>query len=110
MDNDDGVARIIVALIVIAILIVMVRFVVFGINLDVQYTTVCKWEFGENWTYEYVEPFGRTCVELDYKTLSKTDRSSFPLSNPEIRDKYCHKPSFWDLKNWDVGCSKEETN
>jgi hypothetical protein len=72
------------------------------------YHDVCKLEYGENWTYEYSDVYGKTCAEVDYLTFNTINRKAFIWSNEVIFKKYCHRPSFWDLRNWDAGCMTKE--
>lgn len=70
----------------------------------IYYEDVCRLEFGDNWTYEYSQTFGATCVELDFISLEVSDRKLMNMTNKEIQKIYCQAPDFWDLSKWSSSC------
>lgn len=72
------------------------------------YHDVCKLEYGENWTYEYSDVYGKTCAEIDYLTFDTINRKAFLWSDVAIFKKYCHRPHFLDFRDWDAKCRGKE--
>ena len=75
-------------------------------NPSMEYSEVCKIRYGENWTFEYPDTFGQTCVEVDFVSLEFKQRVKVNFVPKDIRDQYCTTPSFWDLSEWHSGCEK----
>ncbi len=96
----------IVISIMVLVMFVALRFVF--ISPLFNYNDFCRWEYGGNWTSEYHNTFGRTCVELDYITLKGINRKDILLSIKEITNKYCEKVSFWDFTRWDSKCGNKQ--
>ena len=63
---------------------------------------VCKYQYGENYIYEFDADFGRYCIELDYKTLTKINPKPFNWTIKEMRE-ICNAPKFFELNKWDSG-------
>jgi len=78
---------------------------------DLTYEEICRYEFGEDWKYEYSYLFGKICVKIDYISLETIDRVAFNYTNSELRNKYCpNKTKFWNLKVWKSGCEGWRTS
>lgn len=74
--------------------------------MSVSYTDVCKYNYGENYTYGLDKDFGRYCVELIYENHTKINYKKFCWSDEEIYD-MCQVPGFWELDRWDHNICRE---
>lgn len=86
--------------------VVLVR-VLFTIP-DIGKDSVCRFEHGDNWVYDYDNNFGRTCIELDFITTDIINRTKLNLTDGEIRGKYCSIPGFWEITKWTTSCRQDE--
>ena len=93
--------------ILVLFIIIFIGFREVGIQSKVQHQDTCKWEYGENWTYERTDPFGPTCVEVDYITLKIMDRKAFEFNATYILNKYCNDIHFFDFTKWSNDCGED---
>ncbi|KKK68477.1 hypothetical protein LCGC14_2943650 [marine sediment metagenome] len=105
MKVKDLITQIIIILLIALSILIVVRGGI-DVSTGIRYDDVCKLEHDSNWRYEYVEPFGQTCVKVDYVKLEILDRKPFDLTNQEMMERYCDKPSFFNLKDWNYGCEE----
>lgn len=96
--NVEGVFLVLLGMVFLLGLFLISRSLVIGVN----YSDICKNEYGEDYKYKVIEDFGRYCVELDYENLTMKNWVSFDWTNKEVKE-ICDVPKFFELKRWDNG-------
>lgn len=98
---------ILITILLMILFFIGLRSVHIDTRVDMTYGEICQAEHEQNWTYQYSDVFGRTCVKIDYLTFEKIERVPFTnMTSEEIREKYCHVPKFFDLSDWGACCWK----
>lgn len=110
MENKkEGIIENIIFIVAIIIIIGLFVGAISRVDLgSVSYSDVCKYNYGENYTYGRDRDFGKYCVELIYENQTKVNYKKFEWSNKEIHN-MCKVPGFWELNRWDSGiCGSEK--
>ncbi len=99
--RKERIENIIIAIITIALMLGVLA----GIRIDsISYSNddICQNEYGENYIYEYDNDFGKYCIELVYKNLTKINAKPFNWTSKEMNE-ICNTPRFFELDRWSSG-------
>ena len=96
-----------IGIIIVVILALSILIRIVFILPEVSNDDICRFEYGNNWSYEYHDNFGKTCVKMDHVSLNIINRTQQNLTWKEARSKYCSYPGFWELNKWGWECKDD---